>query len=111
MTLDAKKLLKAAGIVIFFILLAGYGFYRSQDLLLGVKIKDVKMERESGGVLEVAGNARNAVRLVLNGREISIDQSGNFSETLALLPGYNVMEITARDKFGNTDEKNYQLIY
>ncbi|HVU84004.1 MAG TPA: hypothetical protein VHC50_04140, partial [Puia sp.] len=62
-------------------------------------------------VLNITGNARNAIELTLNGREISIDQAGDFGESLALLPGYNIISIRARDKFGHVDEKNYKLIY
>ena len=61
--------------------------------------------------LEITGIAKNAIDLTLDGREISIDQVGNFEETIALLPGYNIINIKAQDKFGKVDEKNYQLIY
>ncbi len=61
--------------------------------------------------MKVTGNAKNATSLTLNGREISIDREGNFGETIALLSGYNIINIKARDKFGYIDEKNYKLIY
>ena len=60
---------------------------------------------------KIIGNAKNATNLTLNGREISVDQEGNFNETIALLPGYNIINITAKDKFGYVDKKNYKLIY
>ena len=62
-------------------------------------------------ILKMTGNAKNAIDLSLNGRAISIDQAGNFNETIALLLGYNIVDIRATDKFGHIDEKNYQLIY
>ena len=62
-------------------------------------------------ILEVVGTAKNAKDLTLNNREISIDQAGNFKETVVLLPGYNLIDIKALDKFGNREEKNYKLIY
>jgi len=62
-------------------------------------------------VVEVTGNAKNAINLALNGREISIDKSGNFKETIALLSGYNIINITVKDKFGYVDEKNYQIMH
>jgi hypothetical protein len=88
-------------------------------LVFGVKIINVKIDGapiQSGAtitesVVEITGNARNAVDLTLDGREISVDQAGNFDETIALLSGYNIISIRAQDKFGHTDEKNYQLIH
>ena len=65
----------------------------------------------TANTLEITGNAINAVDLKLDGREISIDQAGNFDETIALLSGYNIINIRAQDKFGNVDEKNYQLMH
>jgi len=62
-------------------------------------------------IIKITGNAKNAINLTLNGREISVDQAGNFNETIALLPGYNIISIIAKDKFGYVDEKNYKLIH
>jgi len=61
--------------------------------------------------IEITGIAKNAIDLTLDGREISVDQQGDFDETIALLPGYNIINIKAKDKFGNVDDKNYQLMY
>lgn len=114
MTQDSKKIIKTSLIAVFFILILGYALFVSKDLIFGVKIQDVNLEDGSTyteSVQEVTGNAHNAVHLYLNGREISINQAGDFQETIALLPGYNIISIRAEDKFGLTDEKNYKLIY
>ncbi len=116
---NAKKILKTGLLSIFFIFIIIYAFFRSHDLIFGVKIKDVKIdglpphqgETLSKSVLNITGNAKNAINLTLNGREISVDQAGNWSETIALLVGYNIITIKARDKFDYSDEKNYQLIF
>ncbi len=111
---DGKKIITIGALVIFFIFIIVYAFFRSKDLLFGVKIINVNLVNGATmteSTFEVAGNARNAIHLVLQGREISIDAEGNFTETIALHPGYNVVSIEASDKFGNSDEKIYQLIY
>ena len=110
---DAKKILKWVLLTLFFLFIIFYAFWRSKDLVFGVKIKNVNVvdgARVENSVVNMTGNAQNAVNLTLNGREISIDQAGNFNETIALLSGYNVINLKAQDKFGNKDEKNYQLI-
>lgn len=113
MTLDAKKILKIAALSVFLIFIFTFAFFRSKDLVFGVKIKEVNIMGEAkvaDNILKVTGNAKNAVELTLNGRVISVDQRGNFNETIALLPGYNVIGLKAKDEFGNSDEKNYKLI-
>ena len=115
----SKKILQVAGFAIFFILIIIYAFFRSHDLIFGVKIKNVNINglsaqagvKFTNGVLQITGNAKNATNLTLNGREISIDKTGNFNETIALLLGYNTINIKAKDKFGYNDEKNYKIIY
>lgn len=113
MSSNFKKIVKIAGFSVFFILIIIFAFSRSKDLIFGVKIKNVNLmdgATIAENVIKVNGNAKNAVNLTLNGREISIDQRGNFSETIALLPGYNIVGLEARDKFGYEDKKNYKLI-
>ncbi|MFA6077236.1 MAG: hypothetical protein WC735_04145 [Candidatus Paceibacterota bacterium] len=110
----SKKILQTSALVIFFLFLVIYAFWGSHNLIFGVKIKNVNISdgtRVENSVIEITGNAQNAINLVLNGREISVNQAGDFNETIALLPGYNVINITAKDKFGYIDEKNYKLIY
>ena len=113
MTQDSKKIIKTSLLALFFILILGYALFVSKDLIFGVKIRDVNLSdgaTYTENVQVVSGNAKNAVHLYLNGREISINQEGDWSETIALLPGYNIINIRAEDKFGLTDEKNYKLM-
>lgn len=110
MTKDVKKILKIASLAVFSLILIIYALFRSSDLIFGVKIKNVNLKTEER-IIKITGNAKNAVNLSLNGREISVDERGNFSETVALLPGYNIVSLQALDKFENRDEKSYQLIY
>jgi len=111
---DAKKILRILLLIILFLFIIIYAFFRSKDLIFGVKIKNVNLNdgvKVTENIQKITGNAKNAIELTLNDREVSIDQQGNFNETISLLPGYNIINIKAKDKFGNSDEKNYQLIY
>ena len=121
---DAKKILKIGSLSVLFIFIIIYAFFRSKDLILGVKIKNVNIDglppARAGGaqagakvtanVLKITGNAKHATMLSIDDREISIDQNGAFSESLALSPGYNIISIKAKDKFGHSDQKDYKLI-
>ncbi len=113
MTSDAKKLLKIASLSVLFVFILVYAFFNARNLIFGVKLHDVELLpgiNKEANIIKITGNAKNARILTLNGREISIDQEGNFEETFVLLPGYNVISLKAEDKFGLKDEKNYQLI-
>ena len=114
MTQNVKKILKLATLILFFTIIIGYAFFRSSDLIFGVKIKNVNLidgATVENNILSISGTAKNATKLILNGREISVDQVGNWQETIVLLLGYNMINIKAEDKFGHVDEKNYQLMY
>ena len=109
-----KKILQLSGLSVFFLLIIFYAFFVSRDLIFGVRIRKVNLNdgaTVTDNIMKITGNAKNAIKLILDGREISVDQAGNFSETIALLPGYNIISIKAQDKFGYIDEKNYKLIY
>ncbi len=119
MNRDAKKILKISSLAALLIFIAVYAFFRSKDLLFGVKIRDITVNElnpeittiYTDPVVNITGNAKNAKELLLNNRIISIDQQGNFSEKIALSIGYNIIGIVAKDGFGNTDAKDYKLIY
>ena len=111
---DVKKIIKISSFVILFLVIILYAFFRSKDLIFGVKIRNVNLTdgtKMTNNVVNITGNAKNAVQVTLDGREISINQAGDFNETISLLSGYNIVDIYARDKFGHSDEKIYKLIY
>ncbi len=110
---DNKKIIKMTALFVFFVLIIIYAIFVSKDLIFGVKLKDINLTdgvTVTEDTIKVTGNARNAIKLTLNGREISVDQQGNFDETIALLSGYNIISIRAQDKFGYVDEEDYQVI-
>lgn len=112
--MNFKKILRIILFSLFFIFIIVYAFFRSKELIFGVKIKDVNLNNYTTvneEIIKIRGNAKNAIKLMINGREIYIDQKGNFEEDFAFLSGYNIISIQAQDKFGHTDEKNYKLMY
>lgn len=109
-----KRILNISSISFLFIFIFIFAFFESRNLIFGVKIKNVNITdgaKVENNIMNVTGTAKNALQLSLNDRIISIDQQGNFNETIALLPGYNTISIDAKDKFGHSDEKIYKLIY
>lgn len=110
---NARKHFKLILVCTALILIVVYAYFQAHDILFGIKIKNLNLvdgARMDNNVIEIMGNAKNAVKLTLNGREISINDQGDFKETIVLLSGYNVIGIKAKDKFGYEDEKNFRLI-
>lgn len=95
----------------FFIL---YGLYESYKFLSGPRI--TIDEPKNGQIfenplIEVKGTAKNVAFLKLNGRAIFVDKQGNFYEKILLLPGYNIMTLTAEDRFKKSVEEQMHFFF
>lgn len=55
------------------------------------------------------GNVKNAKNIYINGREIKIDQNGNFEEDMIAKSPYTLISIDAIDKYGKKREKNIEI--
>ena len=97
--------------ILLFAVIGGFAYFKMRFLMKGVQIEARIDYDDSSPIAKVKGKAPNAVYLSLNGREIFIDKDGSFSETIILLPGLGVINMEARDKFGNTAEKKFEVIY
>lgn len=62
-------------------------------------------------VLRIRGSTEKEGRLTVNGRELTIDQVGNFNEEIELAAGLNVLEFIAKNRFGReTREVRYVVV-
>lgn len=61
-------------------------------------------------LIEVRGRAINARILMLNDTTIPQNLAGNFSESLLLAPGYNIITLEAKDQYGRTVKKTIEMI-
>ena len=109
---NPKKLLTIALITIIGIAVLGYVYYRSRDLLRGPSITlsspvDGGSFTEPSVILE--GTVKNTSELFINDRKVFISEEGAFSEELLLLPGYTIMTVVARDKFGKEAMEELRL--
>lgn len=100
-------------IILIAAFLSGYFLYQARGYLLGPKIiinSSQPAEVIHDSYLEVKGQALNITSLYLNGRQIFTDEHGFFSEGLLLAKGYNIIEITATDKFGRVRKEKREVI-
>lgn len=100
--------------LLFLLLILGYSFYQSRNLLMGPVITVNEPENGSTSeeqLIKISGAAKNIKKITLDDRPIFIDEAGNFSEKLLLSEGYNIIKISAWDKFNKKTEKTIELVY
>jgi hypothetical protein len=100
-------------IVIAIVFILGYGFFRGKDLLLGPVIivsSPTNGASVTDSYLEVKGKAKRISRLFMNGKKITTDEQGNFTEILLLAPGYNIISLQAEDSFNRKTTKKLELL-
>lgn len=110
-----KKSIKwwiGTGLFLFlFLSIGAYSYAKMRVVINGVKVTATIERTDSSSLAFIKGNARNAIYISLNGREIFIDKNGEFSEPIALLSGLGVVTIHAQDKFGNVSQKEFEVVY
>lgn len=109
-----RKNIRIAIIVFLLVLVLGYTLYEIHRVISGPSI--TMQTPENGAIvststLEISGTAKNISDIEMDGRSIFIDENGNFKEQLLLSPGYNAIELTAHDRFGNQTEKIIEVMY
>lgn len=98
----ASKLVKIIGVVIIVVIIAGYAIWRSMNYAKGPEIMIIAPldgASISASTTEITGKLVRAVNLSLNGRNITIDEQGNFKETLIVFKGINTITLEAYDQF------------
>jgi len=112
MRANPKKVLFIGAILVLAILLVWYVYFQGKNLLEGPRIEistPVNGASFSDSLITLKGTAENVARISLNGRAIFVDKDGNFTESLLLLPGYNIINMNAEDKFGRMTHKTLEL--
>ena len=95
--------------LLLFIFIAIFVYAKMNFIWRGVRIEAGITQNEGSKIATIRGKAEKAILLTINGREIFIDQAGNFSEVISPLPGYSVVTLFAKDKFGKTAEKKFEM--
>ena len=96
--------------VALFLVIMVFSYEKMCFLIKGVEIKATIEQKDNSSLAVVKGIAAKATYITLNGREIFIDKDGNFSESIAILPGFSIVTLSAKDKFGKTAEKKFEVV-
>lgn len=109
-----RSIIKFIAIAIVVLIIIGYGLAKTQDLIFGTKLiieSPQDGETLDDEVVEIKGVARSATKLEINGKEVVADESGNFSKQYVLADGYNLITISATDRFGRITKEILRLNY
>ncbi len=111
---DGKLIIRVLLIAFFVLVIVGYSIFQSIKIISGPQISvasPLSGSTITQSDVDIKGVAKNISFISLNDRPIYIDESGNFQEKLLLYPGYNIIKLQARDKFGASVEKHLELVY
>jgi|SRR3989344_3230196 len=111
---ESRRLLRITLLVATLLLVGGYSLFEARFLIQGPVITvdaPLNGQRLSDPLVQIAGKAKNISDIALNERKIFIDEKGQFREHLLLYYGYNVLTLTAHDRFGRETRKILELVY
>ncbi len=99
-----------------FIILAitlSYGTFQARAILSGPEIiinspKDGSTLQET--LFTVSGSTKNVTHMSINGKKITMNTDGKFSETLITPDGYGIILIEGKNRFGKTTKKRITFI-
>jgi len=89
-----------------------YGLFQARTLIEGPELTVISPahgEHLTETLLEVRGVARNVTRVSINGRPITTDPEGAFTETLVTPAGYGVILVEAENRFGYHAEERIEV--
>ena len=99
-------------LVLFFVLIVVYAYFELRGLIYGPKLEiasDVSTTHEQ--YVLIAGNAQRIVSLSMNGKEITVTETGDFSEPYLLAKGLNHIVFDAKDTYGHTTSQSVEIMY
>lgn len=106
--------LKFYSLILLGVLIIGYSIFQAQKILGGPKItilSPINGATYTTTLIEIKGVTKNVSVLLLNDRPLYTDKLGNFSDTLLLNDGYNIIKLEAKDKFGARTQKKIEIIH
>jgi hypothetical protein len=97
------------GLLIVALFFVGSRFY---PMMTKVKINTSSIkdgETVNNSIVKIFGNAKRATNLYINGKSTSVTKSGEFEDAIALPNGYNIVTITAVNKFGKASSETMRV--
>ncbi len=110
---DLRKRLELILLGILVLTALAYGAFRAYPLVAGPSIVIYNPgdgDYVASTTFEVSGLVKRANVLTLQGRPITIDTEGHFTETLVAQTPYTILVLVATDAYGETISKTLRVI-
>lgn len=110
--MDGRKIIKYALAFTIVAIVIGYSYFALGDFVRGPRI--IISSPETGlstttPVITIVGRVIHINTLTVNGNPTPFDLEGNFRSRLILAPGYNIMKVTAKDRYDRTMEETVEI--
>ena len=99
-------------IAIFAVVLLSYGLFEGRRIIEGPTLTiDTPKDGSatSSTAILVAGEAQNISFLSVNDKQQFTDEHGHFEELLSLPPGFTIVTVAAKDRFGRTTSRSVSI--
>ncbi|MES2059912.1 MAG: hypothetical protein V4438_02700 [Patescibacteria group bacterium] len=101
-------------VITFFSLFVLYGIFEVAKVFLGPSLTITapkNLDTVSYPIVPVSGHVSRAAYLTIDDRQIFADAGGNFMDRLLLLPGYNIIKVSVKDRFGKEVSQKISIYY
>ena len=99
-------------LLLFFLIIAGYGYFEARGILFGPSIKvESSVQNVSNPYIEIKGTASHISSLEMNGQSVAVTENGQFDIPFVLAPGFNRIVLDAQDKYGKKTEQVIEIVY
>lgn len=110
---DLRKRLEIFLLGLLVFVAVAYGAFRAYPLVVGPTItvySPADGEYVASTTFEISGLVKRANIITLQGRPITIDTEGHFTETLVAQAPYTILILVATDAYGGTASKTLRVI-
>jgi hypothetical protein len=106
--------LGALALGLLFVIVIAYVYFRGTLTVRGmsVSISNIKNGMTySESTFALTGTTARVNMLYINGRQVLLSPDGSFRDVIAPLSGYNVLNVTAGNRWGKTKVLTYRFMY
>lgn len=111
--MKSRKILATIFSVLAVCIVLGYSYFALGDYIRGPQIELSSPENGFSTTtqkIDIVGKTIHANVLFINDASTSLDLKGNFSESLLLSPGYNIIKVKAEDRYHRFTEKDIEIV-
>ncbi|MCK9345298.1 MAG: hypothetical protein M0P64_04275 [Candidatus Pacebacteria bacterium] len=94
-------------------LVLGYSYFMLDDFVRGPRLvitSPISGFSTTTPIITVSGYGVHTNNITMNGAKTPVDLEGNFGEQLILAPGYNAIQITAKDNYERSVTEKIEIV-